>query len=142
MSSIERKGCPEVFPQPVFVEHRSKVRFPLELPVRYRSLGRRHPFAGNGWVVNISSGGVLVACQHEIRAGTLVDLSVDWPSPLDGRIPLRLVIAGKVVRSGASSFAVVSTGYQFRTARRPVISISEPSSGDTARQTAKRAASA
>jgi hypothetical protein len=79
-------------------------------------------------VVNISSGGALVACQHEIRAGTRVDLSIDWPSLLDGRIPLQLVMVGRVVRSGPSGFALALARYQFRTTRKPVVSIDAPRS--------------
>jgi len=48
--------------QAAMVERRSKVRFPLELRVRYRSLVRRCPVAGTGVVMNISRSGVLVSC--------------------------------------------------------------------------------
>ena len=131
----------EAFPQPVSVERRSRVRFPFELRVRCRSVGRGHPFAGVGWVVNMSSGGVLVAYQHEISVGTRMELNIEWPSLLDGRIPLQLIMVGKVVRSETSSFAVALGPYQFRTTRRAVTPI-DASCGDALQQTAKRAASA
>jgi hypothetical protein len=37
----------------------------------------RNPYAGLGLVVNMSSGGVLVAHQHEIGAGAMIELNID-----------------------------------------------------------------
>jgi hypothetical protein len=126
---------------PLGTENRSKVRFPLELPVRYRSLGRRRAFAGTGWVVNISSGGVLVACRHEIRAGSRLELNIEWPFLLDGRTPLQLVTLGRVLRSETSTFAAVLDRYQFQTARRTVVPITA-TPGDACNQMSKKAVSA
>jgi hypothetical protein len=50
-------------------------------------------------------------------------LSIEWPSLLYGRVPLRFVTVGKVVRCDASSFAVTVVRYEFRTAKRKVTSI-------------------
>ena len=104
--------------QPVSIERRSKVRFPLELQVWYCTLERGTPFAAVGEVVNISSSGALIAHSYAITAGARVELKIEWPSPLDGRVPLQLVTVGKVVRCGASCFAVVFDWYQFRTAAK------------------------
>jgi hypothetical protein len=89
----------------------------MEMLVNYRTLDRRRPLSGRGRLVNMSSGGVLVATQQEIGAGRGVELSIQWPFLLDGRVPLQLVAAGKVVRSDTSSFALLLTGHQFRTTR-------------------------
>lgn len=105
----------EEFPLPISMERRSRVRFPLELRVRFRTLGKDYPVAGVGSVVNMSSGGVLVAFQYGISAGTPVELNIEWPAVLDGRVRLRLVAVGTVVRSGISSFAVVLERHHFRT---------------------------
>src|SRR5689334_4847316 len=105
------------------IERRSNSRFPLELPVRYRTLGRGDLLEGEGWVLNMSSGGVLIGSHNQIRAGTRMELSIEWPSLLDGRVPLRLVTVGRVVRSEASGCAIVMARYQFRTTRRTVIPI-------------------
>jgi hypothetical protein len=107
----------------ILIERRSRLRFSLELKVQYRTRGRSNIFGGTGSVVNISSDSVLVAGQHQIRPGTRVDLSIEWPFLLEGRIPLHLVTSGKVVRSGTSGFAVVLAGYQFRTKRKTVVAI-------------------
>jgi hypothetical protein len=105
------------------IERRSKVRFPLELRVNYRNLGRGTPIRGEGWVVNMNRVGVLVSSQNEMTLGAHLELSIDWPSRLYGRVPLRFVAEGKVVRCDASSFAVTLGRYQFRTAKTKVTSI-------------------
>jgi len=108
----------EHFLQTAVLERRSKVRFPLELRVRYRSLARRCPVVGTGVVMNISRSGVLVSSEHEISEGMPIELNIEWPSLLDGRVPLQVVTVGRVVRCEASSFAVVLARYQFRTTKR------------------------
>lgn len=130
MASIQVKNhLVEDFLQPVLKDRRSKVRFPLELRVRYRTLGRGSPIAGTGWVVNMSRSGVLVSSPHEIGPRIRVELNIEWPSLLDGRVPLQFVTVGTVVRREASSFAVVFTQYQFRTARKTVLPIDAPRGG-------------
>jgi len=109
----------EVSTEPELVERRARLRFPFELRVRFRSLGQAYPVAGVGWIRNMSSGGVLVTYQHEICAGTPLELNIDWPPRLDGRIPLQLVVTGTVVRSELFGFAVGLERYNFRIARTP-----------------------
>ena len=74
----------------------------------------------------MSSGGVLVAYQDQVRTGARMELNIEWPSLLDGEVPLQLVAMGKVVRCEASSFAMALGRYQFRTTRRAVIPINGP----------------
>ena len=53
------------------MERRSRVRFPLKLPVNFQTLSRRSPSGGAGWVVNMSSAGVLTQranMKHMIAA--------------------------------------------------------------------------
>src|SRR5579859_5083195 len=108
ISSIRPKDYRiEPFAPPVSIERRSRDRFPLQLPVRYRTIGRGPAFGGVGCVVNMSSGGVLVGYQHEISPGTRMELNIEWPSLLDGRVPLQLVMVGRVVRCETSGIALV-----------------------------------
>lgn len=120
----ETNGRVEPSLRPISTERRSRVRFPLELRVRYRSLGRGYPFAGVSWVVNISSGGVLIAYQQEIHEGTRMELNIEWPPLLDGRVRLQLVIVGRVVRCETYGCALALSRHQFRTTRQAVIPIS------------------
>ncbi|MDP9115311.1 MAG: PilZ domain-containing protein [Acidobacteriota bacterium] len=108
----------EHFLQSEVLERRSKVRFPLELRVRYRSLAKRCPAEGTGVVVNMSRSGVLISSEHGISEDVRVELSIEWPSLLDGRVPLQVVTVGRVVRCAQGHFAVVLSRYQFRTSKK------------------------
>jgi hypothetical protein len=72
--------------------------------------------AGTGRVTNMSSAGILVAYPHEIETDTPLELGIDWPTRLDGRIPLQLIVIGTVVRCGLVNFAVGIERHYFRTA--------------------------
>lgn len=126
-------AVPSLIRPPVSIERRSGVRFPLDLRIRYRTCGRGCLPAGTGWVVNISSGGVLVACPDRVNAGTRLELNIEWPSLLDGRVPLQLVTLGRVLRSDSSGFAILLKRYEFRTttraARTTVVPIDGPLAG-------------
>jgi hypothetical protein len=103
---------------PNTLERRSKVRYPLGLKVHFRSVARSL-FSGVGRAVDLSSGGALVvfqdvASQDEIKVGVLVQISIEWPFFLDGRVPLQLRAVGPVVRRGASDFAATFERYEFR----------------------------
>lgn len=105
-------------------ERRSKFRFPLDLSVRFRPL-TGSLFSGAGRAVNVSSGGVLVVTKRvvspkEISVGALVEMSIEWPSLLDGKIPLQLFAVGCVVRRRTFDFAAAFERYQFRTLNRPI----------------------
>jgi PilZ domain len=112
--------------QNIPTERRLKFRFPLPLGVRFRPLKGRLPY-GAGRAINVSSGGILVVVEqvvpeqvilrHEITVGALVEMSVEWPSLLDGRVPLQLFALARVVRHRSSDFAAVFEKYQFRTLR-------------------------
>jgi PilZ domain len=102
-------------------DRRLKVRFPLDLSVHFRPLSGA-PFSGAGRAVNVSSGGVLVVSKQDvwrqgIRVGAWVELKIEWPSLLEGKIPLQLFAVGRVVRLRTSDFAAAFERYQFRTVR-------------------------
>jgi hypothetical protein len=108
---------------PIPAERRFRFRYPLNLSVRFRFLSGTFSFSGAGRTVNVSSRGVLVVSQHlisqqEISVPARVEMSIEWPSLLDGRIPLQLFAVGLVLRRGASDFAATFERYQFRTMRR------------------------
>ena len=96
-------------------ERRSKARYAIELAVRFIALGRRPPSYHLGRTLNISSSGLLVVSPSTVRDGEELRLMIEWPWPLDGRVPLQLVASGTVVRSSNSLFAVTFKSYQFRT---------------------------
>jgi len=103
-------------------ERRLKFRYPLGLSVRFRSLSARPDFSGLGRAVNMSSGGILVSAhsvvsQDDIGVGARVEMNIEWPFLLDGRIPLQLFAVGQVLRRGASDFAATLERYHCRTGR-------------------------
>lgn len=99
------------------VERRLRARYPVQLPARYRTLDRRMELSGIGLTVNMSSGSLLVTCQHEIKLGSRMEVQVDWPSLLESTIPLKLVTDGRVIRSEPTAFAIEFARYEFRTIR-------------------------
>ncbi|HEV8040813.1 MAG TPA: PilZ domain-containing protein [Bryobacteraceae bacterium] len=100
------------------VERRLRARYPVQLPARYRTLDQKVQLSGIGLTVNLSSGSLLVTCQHEIKPGFRMEVQVDWPSLLESTIPLQLVTDGRVIRSEPSAFAIEFARYEFRTIRR------------------------
>lgn len=115
----EKYGGP-VSVRPMAAERRSRYRYPLNLSVRFRCLSEKSLFSGAGLAVNLSSGGVLVVShhlvsEHEITVGEWAEMSIEWPSLLDGKTPLQLVAVGRVLRRGTADFAAAFERYQFRT---------------------------
>lgn len=121
LAEIPRKPRPqeedELSDRIALAERRSRIRYPLDLPVTYRAFDREL-LSEEGQAVNLSSNGVLIFCQHPLEAGTQVELRMQWPSLLQSQVPLQLVTVGRVVRSGPSHFAVSFQRHQFRTAGR------------------------
>ena len=99
------------------MEKRLKRRYPLQLSARYRSLSVGSDIAGEGRTVDMSSTSILMTSQHELGAGARVEIVIDWPRRLDARVPLHLVVIGRVVRSDRFTFAVEFAQHQFRIAK-------------------------
>jgi hypothetical protein len=109
---------------PIPAERRSRVRYPLELSVQFRSISGSASF-GAARAVNVSSGGILVVfprivSQQEIRVGVHVELNIEWPFLLDGRIPLQLFAVGRVIRCSPWDFAASFERHQFRTMKSSI----------------------
>jgi hypothetical protein len=107
----------------IFGDRRSRLRFPVTMRVCYRTFEQGFPRAAGGWVVNMSRSSVLVSGKQIVNTGNYVELNIEWPALLHGRVPLRFVAVGKVVRCDASSFAVKLVGHQFRTAKSKITPI-------------------
>ncbi len=102
----------------MYNERRMKSRYPLELNVRYQTMGTAGPVAGVGQTVNMSSSGMLMACTKSIPEGTRLKMFVEWPSLLNGTTPLQLITVGTVVRCTKTGLSIVFESYQFRTMSR------------------------
>jgi hypothetical protein len=107
---------------PAGSERRNGSRFPLAEEVRFRPLdgsGMLQP-DGTGTTVDMGRGGVLFTSAAPPTAGRLVEISVNWPVPLNGTCPLKFVAVGHVVRSTGTLAAVKIERYQFKTRGRAV----------------------
>ena len=97
-------------------ERRASVRFPLTLDVRYSVSHRRAPVeTGSGQLIDLSSSGLRFAAQGPLRPGLRLDVAIDWPVLLDGRIQLQLIVTGLVVWSSGTESALRILRHDFRT---------------------------
>jgi hypothetical protein len=101
-------------------ERRLRFRYPLDLAVHVRAKGAGSSFSAVGLVVNVSSGGILVASERRFTAGALLEMRIVWPALLEGRIPLQLFALGRVLRSGTSTFAAAFERHEFRILRSSI----------------------
>ena len=65
--------------------------------------------------MDVSSNGIWLEAEQELRIGDPLELLIDWPAQLNGLIPLQLVTAGCVVRVAGRKAAVSIERYEFRT---------------------------
>jgi len=122
-ASLPKEASVQAIDRTTPLERRSKIRYPVSLNVKYRTVGRSNRISGVGRTLNMSSGGLLIAADQRTEVGAKIELNVEWPSLLDGAVPLQLVAVGRVVRCLESGFALSFTQYQFRTMSRKLQSI-------------------
>jgi hypothetical protein len=102
-------------------ERRSRRRYRLELPVRYRVLKKNHyPGSGVGITRDISSGGIAVASDAELPAGSIIELWVVWPVVAEDVTCVELRIAGRVVRSSHTEAGIQMKRHEFLLSRKEV----------------------
>lgn len=101
-------------------DRRSSARYPLELRLQFRGLGRGNACTGVGRTMNISSQGILVrpASDAAVALGSKLETVLEWPALLDGAVRLQLVVIGRVVRQDLHGFAVEFKRHDFRTTRK------------------------
>ncbi len=97
-------------------ERRSKVRDPIKLRVRFRTLGRNHTVEGIGETVDFSSQGIFVTAPLHQRpiVGARLETIVEWPVKLNGTTLLELITLGRVERCGTEGFAVSFKKHKLR----------------------------
>ena len=60
-------------------ERRSKVRYPVTMYLRYRTIGRDRTVYGLRRLVNMSSGGILVKSERRMPVGKRLEINITWP---------------------------------------------------------------
>jgi PilZ domain len=100
-------------------DRRSKKRFGLDLPLKYKIVKNYLVTGGGtGTTVDMSSGGIAFTTTETFRIGAHIELSVNWPVLLNGDCAMKLVIEGRVVRSDTQLTAIRMERYEFRTQAR------------------------
>lgn len=99
-------------------ERRAKHRFAMERELRFKVLDGERPLTGIGNTVDISSGGVAFETITRLLPGSLVEISISWPVLLDDTCLMRLIVLGRVVRTGRQVVACTVDKYEFRTQAR------------------------
>jgi hypothetical protein len=112
-------------------DRRASVRFPLTLDVRYSVWHRRAPLeTGSGQIIDLSSSGLRFAAQGPLEPGLKLDVAVNWPVLLDGRVQLQLILTGTVVWSSETEIALRIQRHDFRT-RRVGLKAASPQESDS-----------
>ncbi|MGD1069096.1 MAG: PilZ domain-containing protein [Bryobacteraceae bacterium] len=98
------------------LDRRASLRFPLRLALSYRTL---NPASGqcssSARTVNISSSGLLFEDHGSLHPGQHVLVSVEWPARLDHRIPLNLILEGRIVWAANGYAAMRVHRHEFKT---------------------------
>ena len=98
-------------------ERRASYRYPVSMELTYRLAGGDQ--GGAGRTLDMSSGGLCFSGSGPLAAGTVLELTLDWPILFEGVCPLSVVIRGSVLRSHAERTAIAITRYEFHK-RRPM----------------------
>ena len=102
-------------------ERRVKFRFPIRRELRYKVVkDGLTAEAGEGEAIDIGSNGVAFSIQRELPVRAFIELSISWPVLLDQTCAMRIVVFGRVVRSGGGLCACTIDKWEFRTQARVV----------------------
>ena len=98
-------------------ERRIRTRFPIEMDATFWVKKGRTVVWTPGRTINVSSTGILVGTECLPKLGCKIEVSLAWPCFLDSRVPLKLIVKGRVVRSKDGQVAIAIQQSEFRTAR-------------------------
>jgi hypothetical protein len=97
-------------------DRRNKSRFAVRREMRYKLVdGGKVIGSGSGCTLDISSKGAAFTTEERLKPGTAIEISVSWPTLLDGNCAIRLVAYGHVVRSTTGTAACNISKFEFRT---------------------------
>jgi len=97
-------------------EFRPNIQFPLAMELRYTTYGRSGPkVSGSGRTMDVSSAELNFTADAELEPGLTLDISIDWPVPLDGGVQLQLTLSGEVVRTNGTFTTLRIQRHEFRT---------------------------
>jgi len=97
------------------IEKRSKIRFPLDLPLKFTGASKGMRIQGTGTVLSISSEGVAFRTDQALGLGMKVTASFGWPVLLNNQCMLQIFTEGEVIRIDGSLTVIRIRRYEFRT---------------------------
>ena len=98
------------------IDRRLSRRFPIGMAAQYKLVRYGAVVnAGEGRILNLSSGGALFRSAIALPKGHFIELSIFWPAKLGGQVPLTLEVSGTTVRAIGNTVAVAFSRYYFRT---------------------------
>ncbi len=101
-------------------DRRRSRRYELALDLRYRVVrGGEVALEGQGKTRDISTTGLCFETEGLLPEGATVEIAIDWPVRLGGRMPLSLNVMGRVVRSGEEGIGVRMTWREFEVTAMP-----------------------
>ena len=90
--------------------------YPIVVGVEYKlAVDGRPVRIGRGRTVMLSSTLITFITAEPLPRGRRIDLVMEWPALLNGKVGLRLCIKGRVVESKANYATVEIIRYEFRT---------------------------
>ena len=96
-------------------ERRKNRRYSFRCSLQYRvTVSRKDEIRGLGETFDISSRGISFSTSGPLLANRPIQVSIDWPALLDGRLPLQFVAKGRIVRATAKEAAIAIVTYQFK----------------------------
>jgi hypothetical protein len=107
---------PAASPSKRSTERRAADRFAMALDLTCKLLRKRNtPPETAGNTIDVSSAGILFTTAQVLTPGNRVELSINWPVPLNDKCKLILVARGRVARIEQGRAAAQIQQYEFRT---------------------------
>jgi hypothetical protein len=92
-------------------------RYPLPLPLRYRTTPKHGTLRGVGLATTMSSQDIIFAAGDGLKPGMEAEIAVAWPTLLEGCIRLQLVLEATITVSEDGIVVARIMAYDFRTRR-------------------------
>lgn len=89
-------------------------QYPIAMEIKYKIRSRPQRL-GMGQTSWISSREVVFTTDQPIEEGALLEISVAWPALLNSRVPLQLVIEGRIVSCRETELVARILKHHFRT---------------------------
>lgn len=106
-SDIQRRSCSSSKRASYATDRRAYVRYPIELDLWFRAtLEDGTALTGTGRSVNISSHGMLLRSDVQLKADAHIYAEVKWPARSEDGPPLVLAISGRILRCVGTKVAL------------------------------------